>query len=168
MSERTVTDLLAKEAKDWDLRQLKDALQTAVALEHSTLPLYLFSWWTITPQNYTAYNLMRTVIMEEMVHMGLACNMLAALGEKPKIASLKPDYHGNGLPGGAEPDPAAATGSAVEGAVKSISARGSAGIHAAESIDRRGRVFRKVSVHRCVVFGHSGIVSDVESKDCPV
>lgn len=83
---------------------IKKALQMAVALEHSTLPLYLSAMFSLEVQNYTTYNLVRSVVMEEMVHMAIVCNTLAALGGKPKIKQLNPIFPGKGLPGGAEPD----------------------------------------------------------------
>lgn len=53
---------------------------------------------------YTSYNAIRSVLMEEMVHMAIAANMLAAIGGRPHIAGLDPGYPQRGLPGGAEPD----------------------------------------------------------------
>jgi hypothetical protein len=87
-----------------DMEWLKGALQTAVELEHSTLPLYLAAMFSLEVQNYTNYNLIRSVVMEEMVHMAIASNILAALGGTPRIKDLKPASPGKGLPGGAEPD----------------------------------------------------------------
>jgi hypothetical protein len=87
-----------------DLDWLKGALQSAVALEHSTLPLYLAAMFSLRTQSFTAYNLVRSVVMEEMVHMSIACNTLAALGGSPQIRHLDPGFPSKGLPGGAEPD----------------------------------------------------------------
>jgi len=87
-----------------DLDWLKSALQTAAALEHATMPYYLAATYSLEVQSYTAYNLLRSVAMEEMVHMAIACNILAALGGTPKIKGLAPAFPGYGLPGGAEPD----------------------------------------------------------------
>ena len=60
--------------------------------------------YSIRTQNYTAYNLIRSIVMEEMIHMALAANMLTAIGGVPQIRGLHPDYPTQGLPGGAEPD----------------------------------------------------------------
>jgi hypothetical protein len=87
-----------------DLTWLKGMLQTAIALEASTLPPYLAAMFSLEVQNYTAYNLIRSVVMEEMVHMAIASNTLAALGGSPQIASLPLRYPMQGLPGGTEPD----------------------------------------------------------------
>ena len=89
---------------DRDLAWIKRTLQYAIALEHATLPYYLSATYSLEVQNYTAYNLLRSVAMEEMVHMAIACNILAALGGRPAIKTLAPAYPSKGLPGGAEPD----------------------------------------------------------------
>lgn len=91
-------------AEKHDLEWLKGALQTAIAIEHSTLPLYLAAMFSLRVQNFTAYNLIRSVVMEEMVHMSIACNTLAAIGGAPRIRDLDPHYPSQGLPGGVEPD----------------------------------------------------------------
>lgn len=95
---------LSKNNNERDLNWIKEALQTAIELEHATLPLYLSSMFSLEVQNYTTYNLIRSVVMEEMVHMAVACNTLAILGGTPKIKGLQPKFPGFGLPGGAEPD----------------------------------------------------------------
>ncbi len=100
----TVTDHVTVARVDRDMDWLKSALQTAIELEQSTLPLYLAAMFSLEVQNYTNYNLLRSVVMEEMVHMAIASNMLAAIGGTPRIKDLRPGFPGMGLPGGAEPD----------------------------------------------------------------
>ena len=90
----------AKRDLDW----LKSALQAAIALEHATMPPYIAATYSLKVQNYTAYNLLRGIVMEEMVHMASVCNILAALGGTPQIRTLDPPYPAQGLPGNAEPD----------------------------------------------------------------
>ncbi|HZJ66651.1 MAG TPA: ferritin-like protein [Kofleriaceae bacterium] len=87
-----------------DLAWIKQSLQSALELEYATLPLYLSSMFSLEVQNYTAYNTIRSVAMEEMVHMAIACNMLAALGGSPRIKNIAIRFPVRGLPGGAEPD----------------------------------------------------------------
>jgi hypothetical protein len=101
---KTVQEHLAVKTNQRDLAWIKTALQSAIALEHSTLPLYLSSMFSLQVQNYTSYNLIRGIVMEEMVHMAIACNMLAILGGSPQIKSLDPGFPRKGLPGNAEPD----------------------------------------------------------------
>jgi rubrerythrin len=83
---------------------LRDALQTAIRLEHSTLPPYLYALYSIEPgKNTEIAALIASVAIEEMTHMALACNMLSAVGGTPAIASpdFVPTYPGP-LPGSVE------------------------------------------------------------------
>jgi hypothetical protein len=101
---KTLAQHLVVEPKQRDLAWIKSALQTAISLEHATLPLYIAATYSLNVQNFTAYNLIRSIAMEEMVHMAAVSNILAAIGGAPQIKSLNPAYPSLGLPGGAEPD----------------------------------------------------------------
>lgn len=92
------------EAVPHDLNWIKQQLQLAIELEFSTVPLYLSSMLSLEVQNYTVYNVLRSVVMEEMVHMAIAANILAAIGGAPQIKNIKIPYPVQGLPSGAEPD----------------------------------------------------------------
>lgn len=86
------------------LRTLKRALQTAIELEHSTIPPYLYALYSIkTGANLEAATLIRSVVLQEMLHMSLDCNVLNAIGGHPKIDDPKfiPTYPGP-LPGTVE------------------------------------------------------------------
>ena len=87
-----------------DLAWIKQQLQSAIALECSTLPLYLSALFSLEVQSNTAYTAIRSVAMEEMVHMAIAANILSAIGGSPQIARLNFGYPVTGLPGGVEPD----------------------------------------------------------------
>ncbi len=87
-----------------DLAWIKEQLQSAIELEFSTLPVYLSSMFSLEVQNYAVYNVIRSVAMEEMVHMAIAGNILAALGGAPQIRNIRIHFPVKGLPGGAEPD----------------------------------------------------------------
>ncbi|GAA2840494.1 ferritin-like protein [Kitasatospora paracochleata] len=66
------------------LEDLKAALQLAVGLELSTIPVYLTGLYSIEAgRNTDAAQTIRSVVMEEMLHMTLAANVLNALGEIP-------------------------------------------------------------------------------------
>lgn len=73
---------------DW----LRQALQVAVELELATIPPYLCAWWSVRDRSDTVANLIRGIVTDEMFHMGLACNMLVAVGGRPRIASVTPEY----------------------------------------------------------------------------
>jgi hypothetical protein len=68
---------------------LRNALQNAIRLEHSTIPPYLTALATLsgnTPSVKYARQVLRDVVVEEMLHMTLACNVLNAIGGHPVIA----------------------------------------------------------------------------------
>jgi len=87
-----------------EINWIRGALQTALALEHSTMPLYSAAMYSLEVQNYPSYNLIRSVLMEEMLHMAAVGNILAALGGSPRIKDLQPRFPGPGLPGQVAPD----------------------------------------------------------------
>lgn len=83
---------------------LQQALQNAIELEHATLPTYLYAYWSLDQsKNSEIASLIRSIVMEEMGHFGLACNILNAVGGHPAIddPSFIPSYPGP-LPCGVE------------------------------------------------------------------
>lgn len=84
---------------------LQQALQLAIELEHATLPPYLTAYFSIKPEyNQKTAEVIREVLMEEMLHMALSCNLLNAIGGSPNIDSpgFIPAYPTE-LPGGLRP-----------------------------------------------------------------
>jgi hypothetical protein len=73
---------------------LRARLQQAVELELSTLPPYLTALWSIRPgTNLDATVILRSVMMEEMLYMTLAANVLTAVGGKVRLgADSIPSY----------------------------------------------------------------------------
>jgi hypothetical protein len=66
-----------------DLRVL---VQLAIELEHSTIPAYLYALFSIKPgANEEVAAILRSIVVEEMMHMALACNILNAIGGAPVI-----------------------------------------------------------------------------------
>jgi hypothetical protein len=88
-----------------DPQTLRSALQSAIELEHATIPPYLYALYSLQPagSNHEVAALLRSVVLEEMTHMGLACNILNAIGGAPLIDSptFVPTYPGP-LPGAVE------------------------------------------------------------------
>ncbi len=83
---------------------VRKSLQLAIELEHSTIPPYLYALFSLTPgTNDEVSKIIRSVVVEEMLHMVLAANVLNAIGGKPAIskANFTPRYPGP-LPGGVE------------------------------------------------------------------
>lgn len=74
---------------------LRTHLQWALELEHSTIPPYLCALYSIPDGSNVAVSaLIRSVVMEEMLHMVLAANLLNAVGGKPVVSHRKfvPSY----------------------------------------------------------------------------
>ncbi|HWR48604.1 MAG TPA: ferritin-like domain-containing protein, partial [Pseudonocardiaceae bacterium] len=92
---------MAVPADSRDLSWLQESLQSAIELEFATLPTYLSGMWSIKNQSGEVYDLIKSVVLEEMFHLGLVCNMLKAIGGMPNIVA--PTYPGH-LPGGVLPD----------------------------------------------------------------
>ena len=92
-------------ASDDDLRA---ALQNAIRLEHSTIPPYLTALYTLSGTSDSAEyarSEIKDVVVEEMLHMGLVCNILNAIGGHPVIDD--PDFipaYPTGLPMGVAGD----------------------------------------------------------------
>ncbi|MGM0595330.1 MAG: ferritin-like domain-containing protein [Pseudomonadota bacterium] len=87
---------------------LYNHLQVALGLEIAVLPPYLLGYYSIKDKNSEAAGIMLSVIMEEMLHMALNCNLINAIGEKvvidrtvvphhypSEIPYHAPDKHGN-------------------------------------------------------------------------
>lgn len=84
-----------------ELDDLYEHLQAAIELEHATIPPYLCALYSIKPgSNQAASDILRSVVVEEMLHMTLACNVLNAIGGRPNIdqGDFVPDYPAH-LPG---------------------------------------------------------------------
>ncbi len=74
-----------------DVASLRSHLQTAIELEHSTIPAYLCALYTLDAQcNPFAYQVIQGVVMEEMLHMLQAANLLNAIQGEPAIN--QPDF----------------------------------------------------------------------------
>jgi Ferritin-like len=92
----TKMELMAAPVDSRDLSWLRESLQAALELEFATLPIYLSGMWSIKNQSGEVYDLINSVVLEEMLHTGFACNMLKAIGGTPEIVA--PTYPGH-VPG---------------------------------------------------------------------
>ncbi|MFD5560172.1 ferritin-like domain-containing protein [Kitasatospora griseola] len=97
-----IAELMKIPAVDHDLKWIKDSLQSAIALELSTLPPYLCGMWSIKTVGSDAEAVIKSVVHDEMYHMGMVCNMLSAIGGTPHILAAAPTYPGK-LPGNVRP-----------------------------------------------------------------
>lgn len=66
--------------------QLHRYLQNAVELEHSTIPPYLTAMFSLKPgTNLGIERRIRSIVIQEMLHMTIAANILIAIGGHPAI-----------------------------------------------------------------------------------
>ena len=73
-----------------NIESLRTHLQWAIELEHATLAPYLSSLYSIKDgSNTESIAIIKSVFIEEMLHMALAANILNAIGGSPKF-----DYNG--------------------------------------------------------------------------
>ncbi|KZP10282.1 hypothetical protein FIBSPDRAFT_963272 [Athelia psychrophila] len=78
------------------IAELKRHLHTAMLVELYTIPLYLFAAYSIIPgaSEPTAFSAILGIVRQEMLHLGLAGNILRAIGGKPLIygPGITPHY----------------------------------------------------------------------------
>ena len=73
------------------LEDLFPMLQQAIELEHSTIPPYLTALFSFKPdKGQSIRSIIHSIVIEEMMHMTIACNILNALGGEPIIS--KPHF----------------------------------------------------------------------------
>ena len=73
-------------------------LQAAIELEHATIPPYLTALYSIKMgYNREAFEIIRSVVTEEMLHMVIAANVLNAIGGEPQVNHPRfiPTYPGS-------------------------------------------------------------------------
>ncbi len=73
---------------------LREHVALAVEVELSTIPIYLYAFYSIEDARSEAALLIRSVAAEEMLHVALASNLLLALGGAPRFSdpSVVPRY----------------------------------------------------------------------------
>ncbi len=110
-AERKLVDELNERPAREILEELKDCLQTAAEIELATIPIYLYTYYSIKRTERTGQQMRRidlfadkaggvimSVAVEEMLHLSLACNMLFALGEQPQLYGRSPGTYPTPLP----------------------------------------------------------------------
>jgi hypothetical protein len=70
--------------------ELKEMLQAAVELELAVIPPYLCALYSMHPGgNEQPKLIIRSVVVEEMLHLVLAANVLNAIGGRPRVAGAE-------------------------------------------------------------------------------
>lgn len=91
---REIRRLIAVPEEGRDTGWLAEGLQAAIQLEMSIIPPYLYAAWSID-ENADPSGTRRDILeiaKEEMLHMGIACNLLVAIGGDPRIVQMAPSY----------------------------------------------------------------------------
>ncbi|WP_448663960.1 ferritin-like domain-containing protein [Sphingomonas sp. CJ20] len=97
--------------RDQVLARLKTDLQTAVEIELATIPIYLYTYYSLVRNNESgetisdaqlyankAGGIIMSVAVEEMLHMSLSSNVLFAMGVAPQLYQKAPAAYPTGLP----------------------------------------------------------------------
>ncbi|TAE80186.1 MAG: hypothetical protein EAY81_10660 [Bacteroidetes bacterium] len=77
------------------LEDLYPMLQNAIELEHATIPPYLTALFSFKPNTSSEIRtVIHSIVIEEMMHMTIAANILNALGGSPDISNpnFVPEY----------------------------------------------------------------------------
>jgi hypothetical protein len=93
------------------LTRLKTDLQTAVEIELATIPIYLYTYYSLVRNNESgetisdaqlyankAGGIIMSVAVEEMLHMSLSSNILWSMGVMPQLYGKAPGVYPTGLP----------------------------------------------------------------------
>lgn len=78
-----------------ELKELRTLLHNAMVLEHATIPPYLTLLYTLDPEvDWRISEVVRSVVVEEMLHFVLAANTLNAIGGTIAVntSEFLPDY----------------------------------------------------------------------------
>lgn len=80
----------------WDIQHLRQHLQYAVDLEFWTIPFYMSAMYSIVDRSSDAFQLIQSVVNQEMLHLQSAANVANAFGLSPSFAA--PVYVGQNIP----------------------------------------------------------------------
>jgi len=80
----------------WTLDTLRSHLQGVVDLELWTIPYYLTAMYSVRDPAEDAYQLIQSIVYQEMLHAQLACNIANAYGYAPAFTA--PVYAGHDVP----------------------------------------------------------------------
>jgi Ferritin-like len=84
--------------EQWDLGHLHDHLQAAAELEAWTIPYYLSAMFSVVDRSSEAYQLIQSVVNQEMLHLQLASNIANAYGCSPVLSPGVFAYVGQTVP----------------------------------------------------------------------
>ncbi len=81
---------------EWTIGHLRDHLQYAVDLELWTIPFYMSALFSIVDRTSNAFQLVQSIVNQEMLHLQMAANLANSWGLSPAFDT--PVYHGEAIP----------------------------------------------------------------------
>ncbi len=78
--------------------EIADYLQYGITIEFATIPPYLTALYSLEDKSADAYQVIRSVALEEMLHINLVCNLMNAIGYSPKFVGHIASYPATLLP----------------------------------------------------------------------
>jgi hypothetical protein len=110
-AEKALVETLNATSYETVIAELQANLQTAIEIELATIPIYLYTYYSLVRNNETgesigdaqlfankAAGLIMSVAVEEMLHMSLSSNVLFAMGVMPRLYGRAPSAYPTGLP----------------------------------------------------------------------
>jgi hypothetical protein len=82
----------------WDRRHLQSHLQAAAELEAWTIPYYMAAMLSIVDRSSDAYQLIQSVVHQEMLHLQLVANVANSYDYSPVLGPDAFQYVGNKIP----------------------------------------------------------------------
>ncbi|WP_438727109.1 ferritin-like domain-containing protein [Parasphingorhabdus sp. DH2-15] len=108
---KLIEQMNAQLTHDTALAKLKELLQVAVEIELATIPIYLYTYYSIDRTRFSGAHMRETdifankaggavmsVAVEEMLHMSLSSNILYSLGQMPQLYLRAPQSYPAPLP----------------------------------------------------------------------
>jgi hypothetical protein len=83
---------------EWDRGHLQSHLQAAAELEAWTIPYYMAPMFSIVDRSSAAYQLIQSVVHQEMLHLQLVANIANSYGYSPVLAPDMFSYEGITIP----------------------------------------------------------------------
>ena len=84
--------------EQWDIGHLHDHLQAAAELEAWTIPYYLSAMFSVVDRSSEAYQLVQSVVNQEMLHLQLVANIANSYGYSPVLTPGAFAYAGDNVP----------------------------------------------------------------------
>jgi hypothetical protein len=84
--------------EQWDIGHLHEHLQAAAELEAWTIPYYLSAMFSVVDRSSEAYQLVQSVVNQEMLHLQLVANIANSYGYSPVLTPGEFVYAGDRVP----------------------------------------------------------------------